>query len=121
MCADVFQDRRWSMHVGAWWELYLFTLACALGADVEVHPELRGVSTRPDFRLRIDGEIVLVEARHVAAGLVSEERSVGRDDWITGPLDTLWHPNFVVAVRIHSRRTNSAEADGRHCGRHGLA
>lgn len=98
-----FRDRRWSVHVGAWWELYLFTLFRSLGAHVEVHPELPGVDSRPDFRLRFEHENVLVEARHVAAGLVSGERSVGRDDWITEPLDALQHANFMVGVEILSR------------------
>jgi hypothetical protein len=98
-----FRDRRWPEHAGAWWELYLFTLFRALGAEVEVHPELPDVDTRPDFRLHLGGGSILVEARHVASGPVSGERSVGRDDWITGPLDTLWHPHFMVGVRILAR------------------
>jgi hypothetical protein len=98
-----FRDRRWPVHVGAWWELYLFTLFRALGAEVQVHPNLPGVASRPDFRLRIAGATIIVEARYVAAGLVPGERGVGRDDWITGPLDTLWHPNFMVRVRIVAR------------------
>jgi hypothetical protein len=97
-----FRDRRWSEHVGAWWELYLFTLFQALGYEVEVHPELAGVSTRPDFRVGTGESAVLVEARHVAAGIVSEPQ-LGRDEWITAPLDDLAHPNFMVGVRILER------------------
>jgi hypothetical protein len=97
-----FRDRRWPEHAGAWWELYLFTLFRSLGFEVEVHPRLSAVSTRPDFRVGTGAESFLVEARHVAAGLRSG-RGVGRDEWITGPLDELFHPHFMVAVRIQQR------------------
>ncbi len=98
-----FRSRRWPEHIGAWWELYLFRLFRSLGFEVEVHPALPGVTTRPDFRVhRRDGSF-LVEARHVAAGIRCGRREVGRDDWITAPLDELAHPNFMVGVRILER------------------
>ncbi len=98
-----FRDRRWSEHIGAWWELYLFTLFRALDFEVEVHPTLRGVSARPDFRVGTGEESFLVEARHVATGVRSRQGTIGRDEWITRPLDELSHPDFMVAVRIHQR------------------
>ena len=98
-----FQSRRWSDHVGAWWELYLFTLLQALGLEVEVHPDLPGVATRPDFRASDREGPFFIEARHVAAGIMSDARTVGRDGWITGPLDELAHADFMVGVRILDR------------------
>lgn len=98
-----FRDRRWSAHAGAWWELYLFRLFRMLDFEVEVHPRLQGVSSRPDFRVTASAGSFLVEARHVAAGIRSCRRRVGRDDWITGPLEELTHPRFVVVVRILAR------------------
>ena len=98
-----FRSRRWPEHIGAWWELYLYSLFGSLGLDVEVHPVLPGVTTRPDFRVHGDEGPFLVEARHVAAGVVSGHREVGRDDWITAPLDELTHPDFMVGVRIIER------------------
>lgn len=98
-----FRDRRWSAHAGAWWELYLFRLFRALDFEVEVHPRLQSVSSRPDFRVTTPAGSFLIEARHVAAGIRSSRRRVGRDDWITGPLEELTHPRFVVVVRILAR------------------
>lgn len=98
-----FRSDRWSEHVGAWWELYLFALFRSLGCEVEVHPELPDVAARPDFRIRSSDGAFLVEARHVAAGILSGERQVGRDEWITAPLDELTHPSFMVGVRILAR------------------
>lgn len=98
-----FRSRRWSEHVGAWWELYLFTLFRSLDLEVEVHPELAGVASRPDFRVHGRNGAFIVEARHVAAGITSGQRRIGRDDWVTAPLEELSHPNFMVGVRILER------------------
>lgn len=100
-----FRSRRWPEHIGAWWELYLYRLFRSLGFEVELHPALPGVTTRPDFRVHGGDLSFLVEARHVAAGIMSGQRQVGRDDWITAPLDELTHPNFMVRVKILERES----------------
>lgn len=89
--------------MGAWWELYLFTLFRRLACEVEVHPAIPGVPRRPDFRVSCRSGSFFVEARHVAAGPVSGERVIGSDEWITGPLDDLSHAAFMVVVRIVQR------------------
>jgi hypothetical protein len=106
-----FRDRRWPIHIGAWWELYLFTMFRALGGRVEIHPELPDVTARPDFRIDVADSTFLVEARYLTAGLGSDERN-GHDDWITGPLDALWHPNFMVGVRILVRGASQPRRAG---------
>lgn len=98
-----FRDRRWPEHVGAWWELYLHALFRAFGFSVDVHPQLEGTTARPDFRVGTPDGALLVEARYVAAGLVSSEQRLGRDEWITAPLNDLSHPNFMVSIRIRQR------------------
>ena len=98
-----FRSRRWPEHVGAWWELYLYRLFRSLDLEVEVHPALPGVTTRPDFRVHGRDGSFLVEARHVAAGIMSGQSEVGREHWITAPLNELTHPNFIVGVRILER------------------
>lgn len=98
-----FRGRAWGEHIGAWWELYLYTLFLTLGHAVEVHPELRGVPTRPDFRIDTESGPVLLEARHVQAGLASTQPTVGRNAWITSPLNRLSHSRFTVGIRILAR------------------
>ena len=75
----------------------------AFGSSLDVHPEVEGTSARPDFRVHTAEGSLLIEARYVTAGLTVGEQRVGRDDWITAPLDALSHPNFMVSVRIHER------------------
>ena len=98
-----FRDRRWPEHVGAWWELYVYTLFRAFGSSIEIHPKVEGTTARPDFRAHTPEGSLLIEARYVTAGLTAGERQVGRADWITAPLDDLSHSNFMVSVRIHVR------------------
>lgn len=104
-----FRDRRWELHVGAWWELYLYSLFRALDAEVTVHPDMPGVSTHPDFEVRVEGQRFYVEARFVRAGLTSGPQE-GSDGWITGPLDTLTHAGFMVSVRILQRSAQQPRA-----------
>jgi hypothetical protein len=98
-----FRSSRWSDHAGAWWELYLFTMFRRLGCEVEVHPALPNITKRPDFKVDARDKSFYVEARHVAAGPTAGEQVVGSDEWITGPLDELAHPRFMVVVRILRR------------------
>jgi hypothetical protein len=95
-----FRDEGWAAHAGAWFELYLHELFRVLGACLEIHPALQGTEARPDFLL--DGRTI-VEARHVKAGITAGTHAPGMDAWITGPLEELWHPNFMVSVRILQR------------------
>jgi hypothetical protein len=112
-----FRDRRWPVHVGAWWELYLFTLFRALGLRADVHPELASVDSPPDFQLWVDSQQVLVEARYVTAGLVADDRTVGRDD-----LDH-WAACHALASQLHGSRPDysarivAAAAGARQQGR----
>ena len=50
-----------SQHVGAWWELYIFSLYRHLGYEIEIHPEVTGTTHRPDFLVTRDGESKYVE------------------------------------------------------------
>jgi hypothetical protein len=44
-----FRKRDERQHIGAWWELYDYTLYRRLGYSVIVHPEVPGIPTQPDF------------------------------------------------------------------------
>ena len=46
----------------AFWELYLHEAYLRSDYEIEIHPELPGQPTRPDFRLRRGGEVFYLEA-----------------------------------------------------------
>jgi hypothetical protein len=48
-------------HIGAWWELYIYSLYRHLGYSIEVHSEIAGISTRPDFLVAGDAGPMYIE------------------------------------------------------------
>lgn len=67
-----FRDQSPAQHYAAWWELYLHELFRRLGFEIEVHPELEGVSGRPDFRVARDDAAFYVEAATTFSGIVGD-------------------------------------------------
>ena len=107
-----FQSPLADQHFAAWWELYLHHLFSCLGFDVEVHPELADVSSRPDFRLIRGSEPVLVEAATTFSGIVAKDRNAAREAWITSAINSVSNPNFFVQlefVRVGTERPRVAE------------
>ena len=108
-----FRDRR--QHVSAWWELYLHQFFRRLGFEVEVHPELAGVSTRPDFKVIGPMGEFLLEAATTEAGIVEPGRDGTREGWIVDALNAVPHPNFFVSLRfrlVGQQRPRNAEVAG---------
>jgi hypothetical protein len=108
-----FRDRQHDQHLGGWWELYLHRLFQRLGYAVEVHPEVEGVSARPDFLLHRDGQpVAYVEAAVFFSGIVEDGRHGEREGWILAAIDQHHHPNFFVGVdfdRVGLERPSVAE------------
>lgn len=50
-----------------------------LGFEIEVHPALDNVGTRPDFRCRRGSEVFLVEAVATISGIEEEGREGRRE------------------------------------------
>jgi hypothetical protein len=85
-------------HFAAWWELYVFHLFRSLGFEVEVHPDVEGRSTHPDFRVERDGEGFYVEAVTVFSGIVEEGRHGTREAWIKDLINEINNRNFFVRL-----------------------
>lgn len=85
-------------HFAAWWELYLFRFFRCSGFDVELHPALPNVTTRPDFRVSAGKASFLVEAATTFSGIVDEDRHGAREAWITGAINSVSHANFFVGI-----------------------
>jgi hypothetical protein len=102
-----------AQHFGAWWELYLHQLSTELGYQVEVHPELTGVTGRPDFRLTRGEEAFYIEAATTFSGIVPDEDRHGeRENWIKKAINSVRNPNFFVALdfnRVGTERPSDRE------------
>ena len=87
-------------HFPAWWELYLFRVFRCLGFEVEVHPDVEGASTHPDFRVERHGEGFYVEAVTVFSGIVEEGRHGAREAWIKDLINEIDNRSFFVGLEF---------------------
>lgn len=85
-------------HFAAWWELYLHRFFRRLGFDVDLHPALPGITTKPDFRVTAGDTSILVEAATTFSGIVDEDRNGAREAWITSAINSTSDPNFFVGI-----------------------
>lgn len=107
-----FRSRLPDQHFSAWWELYLFRLFGSLGYEIEVHPEIDGSKTHPDFRLTRGEDRFYLEAATVFSGIVEEGRHGERESWILGTLNEARSDNFFVGIefdRVGTARPRKAE------------
>jgi hypothetical protein len=93
-----FRDPR--NHLSAWWELYLHELFIRLEFQVEVHPELSDVTTRPDFKMTGPVGVFLLEAATTEAGIAEPGRDGTREGWIIDALNAAPHPDFFISLRF---------------------
>lgn len=89
----------------AWLELYLHALHRRLGFEVIPHPELPGVSTRPDFRLIRGGSSLLLEATSI--GNRADAARERRIDRITAAINRTRCADFYLLFEIEQEGTSS--------------
>lgn len=92
-----FRSKKHNQHDGAFWELYLHELFRRLGYEVEVHPHLEGIKTRPDFLLKREGAPrAFIEAR--LSGLQTEKNASAErlKKELHDALDKAHSPNFFL-------------------------
>jgi hypothetical protein len=95
-----FRSHELSEHLGAWWELYIFTLYRILGHSVEVHPEIPGSTHRPDFLVSNCETPFYVECTAVSPAEHSGKPNLKGQHWIQDCINQVQNPNFYVELRI---------------------
>lgn len=91
-----FQSDREEQHLGAWWELYIFTFYRKLGYQIAVHPELpNGASQRPDFLVTRDGTSMYVECK-----MMLETAMTPNEADVLNATDKVRHPDFLLELEI---------------------
>src|SRR6266511_4921683 len=107
-----FQSDRWEQHVGAWWELYLYTLLARLGCRLTPEPPLNAGRGRPDFLVECDGESFYLEATAFASGIVDEGRDDKREVVMFEIVNQATSANFHVGIdfeRVGTEQPKVAE------------
>ncbi len=97
-----FTSLAYSEHLGAWWELYVYSLYQALGYSIEVHPDVPGTDSKrsPDFLVSNDRASFYVECTAVSPRSHSGEPSGSGQSWIYDAINEVDNPNFYVGLRI---------------------
>jgi hypothetical protein len=92
------KDSNWQ---GAFFELYVHELFTCLGFELQVHPRVEGVSTRPDFSATSCGVAkFFVEA--TVAGLLSDQEQGAdrRMEVVYEAINTIQSPDFFLELEI---------------------
>ena len=89
-------------HAGALFELFVHELLIRLGARVEVHPNVSGTTTRPDFRADFEGSPVYVEAvtSNPPTRLSAPDPL---EDEVLDAIDDLDSPNYFISVETSGK------------------
>jgi hypothetical protein len=97
--------------LSATFELYVYTLIKRMGADLLVHPEVDGASTRPDFLVTPRrGEPYYLEAT-VATDVSDEQLAANaRINAVYDAIDRMESPNFFIGVRHHGSPSSPVPA-----------
>lgn len=85
----------------AFLELYLHESLVRSGFDVEFHPELPGVSRRPDFLARSSSSTFYLEARSPSSGH-TQRGSAGRVNDVYDAVNKIDSPNFWLAIDVEA-------------------
>lgn len=93
---DHFRGKRHDQHVGAWWELYVFTFFRKLGYETIVHPELPNDRLKkPDFLISRDRSAAYVECKAVIDRLRTPVEAA-----ILDATNTASHPDFILELDV---------------------
>lgn len=105
-----FRNASRSQHLGAWWELYTYSLFRRLGYEITVHPTLPGTTKNPDFLLVRDSVRIVVEC----AVMLDEDKWVDSDGvaWMLECIDEAKSSCFRIGVdfRVESTQRPKRES-----------
>ncbi|OBH14741.1 hypothetical protein A9X04_13840 [Mycobacterium sp. E3247] len=88
------------LHLGAWWELYTYSLYRCLGYSIEIHPSLDGVETRPDFLVTRESQSMYVECTVVSATDGPVTTNPGIEAAIYDAINEISNPNFLIGLEF---------------------
>ncbi|KLO33708.1 hemin-binding protein [Mycobacterium haemophilum] len=104
-----FRDPTTAQHMGAWWELYIYTMFRRLGYDITIHPNLPATNKKPDFLLSKGSTELIVEC----AVMLEEAQWADSDGrkWVLQCINDTQDPNFLVGVDINAEGMQRPRCD----------
>ncbi len=89
-------------HLGAFFELYLFTVFRALRFQVEPHPSLASTTRTPDFKVSRSSTVFYLEVT-LAAPSDEENAATMRENRVYDTINRLDSPNFFLGVEVEGQ------------------
>jgi len=93
-----FRDNDEGQHIGAWWELYVYTLHRLLGYRIVVHPDIEGTTRKPDFLVTRGTTRRYVECTVTSSVDTAGNRTAGTKEWIIDCISDIQRPDFLVGI-----------------------
>ena len=88
-------------HRSAFFEIYLHALLSKLGFHIQIHPEIPGQPTHPEFLvLKAEKPCFFLEAT-LASGPIEERAADKRENVVYETIDKMSSPNFFIAVKVN--------------------
>lgn len=84
----------------AFFELYLHELLLRLGFKIEIHPQIAGESTHPEFLASLDTKSKFYLEATLSVGHIEEVAAEKRENIVYDTLDKMDSPNFFIGVKI---------------------
>lgn len=94
------RDDDYVQHIGAWWELYTYTLFRRLGYQVSIHPDLATTNRQPDFLITRGDVGMYVECVIFLSAMGPVNGQGGERSWIFEATNRASDPNFLVDIEI---------------------
>lgn len=88
-------------HRSAFFEIYLHALFSKLGFHIEIHPEIPGQPTHPEFLLLKGGKPVFYLEATLASGPIDERAADKRENVVYETIDKMNSPDFFIGVEVH--------------------
>jgi hypothetical protein len=89
-----------SSHISAFFELWMHETLLCMNYQVEIHPDVKGVRTHPEFLARKDGTPLFYIECALAEGSKDEAAARKREDVVYDTLDGTDSPNFFLEIKI---------------------
>jgi len=88
-------------HKSAFFEIYIHALLSKLGFQIEIHPEIPGQPTHPEFLVSRDRRPCFYLEATLASGPIEERTADKRENIVYETIDKMNSPNFFIGVEVH--------------------
>jgi hypothetical protein len=94
-------------YLSAFFELFIYALFSKLGYEIDIHPDIPGESTHPDFLvLKQEKPLFFLEAT-LAVGPKENTAEEKRRNVVYDTIDKMESPNFFLEVKVNSSSEKS--------------